>query len=619
MTRRLLPQGAELARENAGVRYRVWAPQRDRVVVEVQDGGGNVVREIPLRPVAGGFHEATDPQGAAGDLYKYRLAANAAFPCPASRWQPFGIDGPSLVVDPARFRWTDHAWSRPAFRDLVIYELHIGTFTGAGTFRDAIRGLPFLKELGVTAIELMPIADFPGERNWGYDGVRLYAPARCYGHPDDLRALVDSAHALGIAAILDVVYNHFGPAGNYLREFSPYYFEDTHHTPWGNAVNFGGPSSQPVRDYFVSNILYWMDEFHFDGFRLDATHQIFDDSPRHILQELAENVHARGGYIIAEDERNDARIIAPQESGGFACDAVWADDFHHSIEVGTIEASTYSEDFQGTPRELVDLIEHGWVYRGRISPRTGQPRGNECEQLAPEHFVYCISNHDQVGNRAFGERWHQMVSPETARAAAVLLCLVPYTPLLFMGQEWAASSPFLFFTDHEEALGTSIAEGRAREFRHIFEHACKQGAEIPAPQAETTFLKSKLKWEEIERPFHAGTLRLYRELLKMRKTHDAFRPVSRAQFQVALIAPEIVSVRFRGRATEWLLLCDLHGGHECSLDGDARVAAPWPVRWRLALSSNEARFAGNDERGYDPATARATFARPEAIVLEATA
>jgi len=619
MTRHRLPQGAELAWEGQGVRYRVWAPERDRVVVEIRDGSDNIVREVPLRSTPDGFHEETDSSGVEGDLYKYRLAESASFPCPASRWQPFGVDGPSMVIDPTRFRWTDQTWSRPSLRDLVIYELHIGTFTASGTFRGALGRLQFLQELGINAIELMPIADFPGEHNWGYDGVRLYAPARCYGHPDDLRGLIDTAHGHGIAVILDVVYNHFGPAGNYLREFSPDYFEGIHHTPWGNAVNFGGTNSAPVRDYFISNIIYWMNEFHFDGFRLDATHEIFDDSARHILQELAETVHARGGYIIAEDARNESRIVRPRECGGYECDAVWADDFHHSIEVATIEESTYAEDFEGNMDELVDLLDHGWAYRGEIAPRTGQPRGSACRDLPPEHFIYCISNHDQVGNRAFGERLHQIVASETARAAATLLCLLPYVPLLFMGQEWAASSPFLFFTDHDDALGEAIHEGRLREFRTIFEHARAKGREIPRPQAEATFQQSKLNWDEIRQPAHAGTLRLYRELLKLRNTDDAFRPPSRDRFSVALLAGQIVAVRLRGSANEWLLLCDLHGGHACMLDEKSGTAAPATKRWRAVLSSNEARFGGNNARGYDETSGRATFTQPEAVVLEATA
>jgi maltooligosyltrehalose trehalohydrolase len=617
MIRRLLPQGAELALD--GVRYRVWAPQRERVAVEIHDGAGHVLRTVRLCATSGGFHEGNDARGMAGDLYKYRLAENTSFPCPASRWQPLGVDGPSQVIDPTQFRWTDQTWSRPPFRNLVIYELHTGTFTRAGTFREAIRRLPFLQDLGINAIELMPIADFPGERNWGYDGVRLYAPARCYGHPDDLRALVDAAHAHGIAAILDVVYNHFGPAGNYLREFSPYYFEGTHHTPWGDAVNFGGPESGAVREYFASNVIYWMDEFHFDGFRLDATHEIFDDSPKHILQELAEIVHARGGYIIAEDARNDAQIIMRRECGGYECDAVWADDFHHSIEVATIDASTYAGDFEGDAQELADLLEHGWAYRGEIAPRTGTPRGSECRHLPPEHFVYCISNHDQTGNRAFGERLHQMVPPEVARAAGTLLCLAPYTPLLFMGQEWAASSPFLYFTDHDKALGEAIEEGRRREFQPAFESARQQHAPLPAPQDEATFRRSQLDWNELNQPAHAGTLRLYRELLKLRATHEAFRPASREQFHVALIGTRIVSIRFRGTGNEWLLLCDLHGGHACTLEEETRLAVPAQRRWRMVLSSNETRFGGSDARSFDEVAGRVTFARPEAVVLQATA
>ena len=614
MTRRLLPQGAEIG--PAGVRYRVWAPQRKIVVVELRDGGDNVRRDVPLTRQPDGYHHGIDPDGTAGDLFKFRIDDRGSFPCPASRWQPLGIDGPSMVIDPTQFRWSDHAWSRPEFRDLVIYELHTGTFSLEGTFRGALAKIPFLKELGITAIELMPIADFPGEHNWGYDGVRLFAPARCYGHPDDLRLLVDTAHNHGIAIILDVVYNHFGPAGNYLREFSPFYFESGHHTPWGDAVNFGGAHSQPVRDYFASNIVYWMDEFHIDGFRLDATHAIFDDSPKHILQQLAETVHARGGYLIAEDERNDARLIASPECGGYGCDAVWADDFHHSIEVATIDLSTYAEDFAGNARELADLLEHGWAYRGQVAPRTGSVRGSECRHLAPERFIYCISNHDQVGNRAFGERLHHMVSPETARAAATLLCLSPYTPLLFMGQEWAASAPFLFFTDHDEELGRAIEEGRRREFALIFESARQNEREIPAAQSAETFRRSKLDWSERTLGAHAGTLALYRELLWLRGKDRALRPRCREDFGVTLLTSDILTMRFRGEASEWLLLVDLHGGHSGALP--AEIAGK-PAEWKIVLSSNEKRFGGDHHPSYDAISRRVTFAQPEALVLRAGA
>ncbi|HYR58183.1 MAG TPA: alpha-amylase family glycosyl hydrolase, partial [Chthoniobacteraceae bacterium] len=316
MSEHRFSQGAEPTPH--GVRYCVWAPGRD-AAVQVFARGKVPERIVPLARDSHGWHRGVDERGRAGDRYFIQLG-KAAYPCPASRFQPENVHGPSMVVSPD-FAWTDGAWKRPPFRDLVIYELHVGTFTPQGNFRGVIGKLAHLRGLGVNAIELMPIADFPGERNWGYDGVRLFAPARIYGAPDDLRALVDAAHAHGIAVILDVVCNHFGPDGNYLREFSPDWFESRHHTPWGEAINF---SSRPVRDYYASNLEYWIEHFHIDGFRLDATHEIFDDSPRHILAELGEVVHARGGWIIAEDERNDARLIERSEAGGFDLDAVWA-------------------------------------------------------------------------------------------------------------------------------------------------------------------------------------------------------------------------------------------------------------------------------------------------------
>ena len=572
-------------------------------------------RELLLTREADGYHSGLDAEGIAGDRYLYDLGKDIAFPCPASRHQAAGISGPSEVIDPSTFAWTDGGWSRPAFRDLVIYELHVGTFTPEGTYRAVIERLPYLRELGVNAIELMPLADFPGERNWGYDGVRLYAPARVYGTPDDLRALVDAAHAQGLAMIHDVVYNHFGPDGNFLREFSPDYFEHRHHTPWGEALNFS--RSPQVREYYGANLIYWMEEFHFDGFRLDATHAIFDDSPKHILAELAAIVHARGGYIIAEDERNEAALIAPTAEGGFALNAVWADDFHHSVEVALIDASMYAGEFTAELRELVSVLQNGWVYPAHW-PAESTRRNTSCAHLPPERFVFCISNHDQAGNRAFGERLNHFVSPETFRAASALLCLIPYTPLIFMGQEWGASTPFLYFTDHNPELGRLIEEGRRRDIQRfpIFENALVM-RELPSPQARETFEQSKLNWEESERDGHGACLRLYREALRLRREHDAFRPKDRAHTHVTGLSCGILAIRAQSSEGDWLLLCDLRGGHRGNLHEEPFCTVDGGRKWRAIFSSNGPQFGGPDSMSFDAASGKIAFQVPEVLVLHA--
>jgi len=609
---RKFPQGAEITEQ--GVDYRVWAPQSERVVVRVTARDGTP-RSVPLRPESHGYHRGIDAEGVAGDRYLIELGEGARFPCPASRFQPDTISGPSMVIDPQAFPWTDQAWSRPAFRDLVIYELHVGTFTPEGTYRAIIDRLAYLRELGINAIELMPLADFPGEHNWGYDGVRLYAPARAYGQPDDLRALVDAAHAQGFAVILDVVYNHFGPDGNFLRQFTPDYFESRHHTPWGEAINFS--RSAEVRAYYSANLAYWMEEFHVDGFRLDATHAIYDDSKNHILAEFGEVVHARGGYIIAEDERNVSQLIAPPKEEGYGLDAVWADDFHHTVEVALIEGSMYSSVFEGQLRELVNILQNGWVHPPPWPP--GQPRYNTpCAHLPPERFVFCISNHDQSGNRAFGERLNHFISPETYRAASALLCLLPYTPLLFMGQEWGASTPFLYFTDHHAELGRLIIEGRQRDLQRYPIFAEQLTAQdFASPQDPKTFARSKLRWDETEHDGHSACLRLYREALRLRREHAIFRPHDREHLQFAELVSGILAMRATDAGEDWLLLADLQGGHQGNLRHEAFCALDRPGEWRVVFSSNAPAFGGSEAASYDAGTGQFTFQNPEVLLLRA--
>lgn len=586
------------------------------MAVEIVSADGRTAREIPLAPSGDRYFSGHDLMGAAGDLYKFRLDGQRSLPDPASRWQPEGVHGPSAVIDPSTFQWKDADWRRPVFRDLVIYELHVGAFTAEGSFLSAIERLQHICDLGVTAIELMPVGDFAGGRNWGYDGVYLFAPSRVYGSPDDLRTFVDAAHGVGLTVILDVVYNHFGPDGNYFHAYIGDYLDEAEKTPWGGAIRYGHPDFKPLRDLVLTNPSYWMREFHIDGFRLDAAHAIVDDSARHILQELTASIQTRGGFAIAEDPRNDSRLVTPEAEGGFGFDAVWADDFQHVVRVlNTHEAESYLGDFSGNLSEAVDTLRHGWHYRGQLTKSAHQPRGTECEKLLPERFVHCVSNHDQTGNHAFGERLSHRILPAALRAAETLLCLSPYTPMLFMGQEWAASTPFLFFTDHSPELGKLIIEGRREEFKHFAAFSKSTLLDkIPNPQKPSSFDASKLVWSERHRGLHALAFELYKTCLALRASDAAFRPVNRDSWRVEELSIGVGALYLRSQASEWIVLFDPSGGHEGSLREEALFPSNDPG-WRVVLSSNETRFGGEGACALDVTTMRITFAVPETIVL----
>jgi maltooligosyltrehalose trehalohydrolase len=602
---RLRSQGAEMVAR--GVSYRTWC-KHERVEVVIFDEKGEIRRRVRLEAEGDGYFSGTDEAGVAGDLYQYRFGESQPWPDPASSFQPVSVHGASMVVDGSAYRWSDAQWSRPAFSDLVIYELHIGAFTSAGTFRSAIERLPHLAALGINALELMPIADFPGERNWGYDGVMLYAPSRAYGTPDDLRALVDATHAHGLAVVLDVVYNHLGPDGNYMGVYHDgYYARPRRETPWGSALDY---AAAPVRTFFAENAPYWMREFHIDGFRLDATHTIIDSSARHILSEIAAAVHELGGFIIAEDERNDPTVLRSPSLGGWGFDGVWADDFHHVVRVlMTGEREGYYANFHGNSTELAQTLAHGWLFRGQTQSATGESRGGDPAGLSAPQFIYCISNHDQVGNRAFGERLSHVTAGAAYRAASAMLCLVPQTPMLFMGQEWGTSAPFQFFTDHHLELGKAITKGRRREFRSFSAFRDPKLLEtIPDPQAPGTFLDSKLRWEEMHEPEHAGLLLLYWEFLELRRTHPVFRESDRENRALLDLGGGMVAIIY-GRPGEFRLavIVDLVGEHEIPSMDDERFAPGGGRDWLPLLSSNEARFGGDGE---------APFSIPTTMVFE---
>jgi maltooligosyltrehalose trehalohydrolase len=591
--------------DGEAVHFRVWAPAAKSVDVVLADG-----RVLPMTTADDHYFSRRAAGLGAGARYHYRVDGGGPFPDPASRCQPAGVHGPSLVVDPAGFRWTDQAWNGIALPDLVLYELHVGTFTPAGTFAAAGECLPVLRDLGVTAVELMPLGDFPGERNWGYDGVALFAPARCYGAPDELRALVDQAHRLGLAVFLDVVYNHLGPDGNYLGVYSPHYFTDRHRTPWGRGANLDGPHSAEVRDFLIENALHWLVEYHVDGLRLDATHALRDDSAPPFLAELAQRAHALPGprrLIIAEDERNLAALVRPVGEGGMGLDAVWADDFHHELRRRLAgDRDGYFADFAGGSPDLADTIVHGFFYRGQTVPRLQRPRGSDPTGIPLERFVFCVQNHDQIGNRALGERLHHQIDAASYRAALALLLLAPETPLLFMGQEWAASTPFLYFTDHEPALGRKVTEGRREEFKAFPAFASPELRQrIPDPQAAATFARSRLDWSEREREPFASVWRLHQALLTCRRE---LLPRPR----------HAASVTARGEAVvldygQCLVVVQLDAG------GVVDLAAHGPgTDWSLSLDSEAPEFVMS---GQAPSLRQSSghfavdFRRPGAVVL----
>lgn len=509
---------APMSRGTNDVAFRVWAPGARTVEIEVcRSGAAPLV--APLTPDDRELFSASVP-AAPGDRYRIRRDDGPLWPDPASRFQPDGVHGASEIIDADAFAWTDAGWRGRPMRDFVIYELHVGTFSASGTFDGVREHLRDLVDLGVTAIELMPIAAFPGRWNWGYDGAALFAPSERYGRPDDLRRLVDAAHAAGISVLLDVVYNHLGPDGAYLAAFAPAVLRSDRDGPWGGALDLDPASGAMLREFFVANAVHWVREYHLDGLRLDATHAIVDGEPSSFVAEVRREVHAaapgRSVVVIAEDDRNLATIVAPASSGGWNLDGVWADDFHHFVHGHlTGEREGYYADFDGDTASLASAIRDGWFYQGQMSPRLGRPRGTSPAGIPHERFVIATQNHDQVGNRPRGERLNHLVDAQAFVAATAACVLSPETPLLFMGQEWAATSPFQFFTDHAEPLGSQVVEGRQREFASFSSFADRRT--IPSPQDPETFNRSKLRWDERQTDAHQRVLSATRLLLRVRR------------------------------------------------------------------------------------------------------
>jgi malto-oligosyltrehalose trehalohydrolase len=553
--------GAEPA--EGGVRFRLWAPRARSVSLQLGAAGRATA---PMARDAEGWWELTTLLAQPGSRYRY-VVDGSAFPDPASRYQPEGVHGPSEVVDPVAYDWSDVGWRGRPWEEIVVYELHLGTFSEAGDFDGAARHLDHLCRLGVTAVELMPVAEFPGGRNWGYDGAFAYAPSSRYGGPDGLKRLVEACHVRGLAVLLDVVYNHFGPEGDYLPAIAPDFFTERHHTPWGAALDFSGPQSRPVRDFFIHNASYWLEEFHLDGLRFDAVHAIFDDRIPDIIDEIGETVRRRIQdreiHLILENDRNEARRLARPAGRIERFTAQWNDDLHHALHLLiTGETSGYYGDYAIEPAaHLGRALAEGFAYQGEPSSfRGGRPRGEPSAELPATAFIAFLQNHDHVGNHPFGTRLAARAAEPALHAGVAIVLLSPQIPLLFMGEEWASRRPFAFFCDFEPALAPSVREGRRREFADFPDFRDEAARErIPDPTAEATFAMSRLDWAEPAQPDHAGWLDRYRTLIEIRRREIVPRLSGLPPFagRYRVLEPQAVVVEWQlGDRSRLLLLAN---------------------------------------------------------------
>jgi len=550
--RRRLPIGAEVIPAK-GVHFRVWAPKRKKIEVVLEKGPHGTApgagAAIELQSEKNGYFSGLAADADEGSYYRFRLdGKNLLFPDPASRFQPNGPSGASLVVSPESYQWTDQDWAGIDMAGQVIYETHIGTFTQEGTWEAAARELAELKDLGVTLLEIMPVADFPGRFGWGYDGVNLFAPSRLYGYPDDFRRFVAAAHEHGLGVILDVVYNHLGPNGNHLKQFSDAYMTDRYPGDWGEPINFDGKNSGPVREFYLANVRHWIEEYHLDGMRLDAVQSIFDASEPHILREIADTIRASAGkrstVIIAEDEPQQARFLKAKKDGGFGLDAMWNDDFHHSAMVAlTGRNEAYYTDYQANPQEFVSLAKYGFLYQGQLYKWQGKRRGSPTFGLPRFAFVNFLQNHDQIANSGQGLRCHLLAGPGRYKALTALLLLGPGTPMLFQGQEFAASTPFFYFADHPEEIAVPIHQGRTEFLRQFRSLAIPEiQARLPDPADPATFVRCKLSTQE--RQEHAHYYHLHKDLLKLRRSDPVLSRSADLELDGAVLGPEAFILRY---------------------------------------------------------------------------
>ena len=613
-----LELGAQVIPE--GVRFKVWAPKPRHVEVVLED----TEQAVAMERDSHGYFAAAVSDAKPGMRYRYRLDGTALCPDPCSRYQPEGPHGPSLIVDPSSYRWHDGGWPGVRMRGQVIYELHVGTFTRAGTFDSAIEELAGLKRLGVTLIELMPVAEFPGRWNWGYDGVGLYAPAHVYGDPESLKRFVDAAHATGLGVILDVVYNHVGPDGNYFTAYSDDYFTDRYQNDWGSAINFDGPQSTGVRELFVQNACYWVAEYHCDGLRLDATQDIHDAGPEHVLAELSRRARAaspRPIVLIAESEPQDIRLVTPVEHGGFGLDALWGDDYHHAARVAlTGRREAYYTDYRGAAQEFVSAVKRGILYQGQRYVWQSQPRGSVVAGEPAHAFVFYLQNHDQVANALHGDRIHAMADPARYRALMALTLLAPETPMLFMGQEFGAGSPFLFFADHHSRLAPLIHRGR-KEFLSQFPSYASPEAQdaLLDPSQESAFVRSKLDGDARGR--HGGLYRFHQDLLRLRREDPVIAAQDRRRLDGAVLSRDAFILRYFGHdGDDRLLAINLGADLDYSPAPEPLLAPVVAGRWILVWSSDHPDYGGPGiinpctEQGWRIPAATATLFRTSKLL-----
>ncbi|HTE44803.1 MAG TPA: malto-oligosyltrehalose trehalohydrolase [Gemmatimonadaceae bacterium] len=601
---RRLPVGAEPA-PGGGVHFRVWAPSRESIdVVLYAPDSSDEERRVRLAR-DGEYFAALVSEAKAGTRYAFRIDGGDPFADPASRYQPDGPHGPSEVIDPGAFAWSDAAWVGPDARSLIIYEMHIGTFTADGTWLAAMDHLSELAELGVNMLEIMPVAEFAGRFGWGYDGVNLFAPFHGYGCPEDFRAFIDHAHRLGLSVILDVVYNHFGPDGNSAPHFSERYATQRHKTDWGEAINFDGPGSKGTREFFLANAAYWVNEFHLDGLRLDATQNMYDESPTHIIAEIAATVRAaaapRVSYLVAENEPQDVRLLQSRDCGGYGLDAAWNDDWHHSAAVAlTGRDEAYYVDYAGTAREFVAAARFGYLYQGQWYSWQTKPRGVPGLDMVPTQFVHFLENHDQVANSIRGERLSDLSSARRVRALTALLLLGPQTPMLFQGQEWGTSTPFLFFADHNEQLRKLVYEGRSA-FLAQFQSIGTGSHEMRRydPGDPETFWRSRL--DRSERESNSDILALHRDLIALRKREIATGSPHARRVDGATLSDDAFVIRYIANdGHDLLLLVTLGKPMHLRIMSEPLLAPPRTGRWGMLWSSEDPRYGGFGLPALDP-------------------
>jgi len=589
MIERRLPIGAEVVA--GGAHIRVWAPRCKKIEIVVENGGSFAL-ESERGGYFSGFLESIGP----GALYQLRLdGSESLYPDPASRYQPSGPHGPSQICDTNAYQWTDQDWAGIRINGQILYEMHIGTYTQEGTWNAAKAHLSELADIGITAVEVMPVADFPGRFGWGYDGVCLYAPTRLYGTPDEFKAFVDHAHSLGLGVILDVVYNHLGPDGNFLKEFSDSYFATKYENEWGDALNFDGPHSRPVREFFVTNAVYWIDEFHLDGLRFDATQQMFDKSADYIVTEITRESRRAAGrrsiVVVAEDETQRARLAIPEAKGGSGLDALWNDDFHHTARVAmTKRAEAYYSGYLGAPQEFISAAKWGYLFQGQYYSWQKKRRGTPSTVLPPTAFITYLQNHDQIANSSGGERLHKLTSPALYRAITGLMFLGAATPMFFQGQEFGASAPFHYFADHNPTLAPLVQQGRSQfmsQFASIVESKCP----LPVVNDPKTFEGCKL--DHSDKAKDARLRALHIDLIRLRKTDPVFSAQRSDWMHGAVIASDAFVLRFfGGDAGDRLLVVNLGRDLDQIRVAEPLLAPPSGCDWKLMWSSESPRYGG---------------------------